>query len=449
MSGEPTDVPAAITRPRVFPMNFEQEALWLDDFINDGDSRHLEAWGVRLTGRLDVGVLEWAISQVVARHEVLRSRLTELDGKPVQIVTDAGPVHLTKVACSEAALAAELSRIGAEPLDLDQRPIRPWLICLPADVFVLVVQFHHAIVDDWSLDIFQRELMHFYTARMLGRPAELEPLRMQIGEFATAQRAGEFAEADLAYWRERVLDPPRSCTVPADMQGSDEPSHRAGRRAFRLDPELGRAVRAAGQALRTSPFTLFAGAMAVLLWEYGRPDEVLFGTPVSSRGSAAVDGMMGCLTNLHPLRMAVSPDMSFRTLVRAARAEVFGAIEHGSVPYATIVRMSRVDLDPESPRLCDVVIVVDDMRWEPFSLPGLSIESIQPPAPRPKFSLHFSLAMDAGGGFEGLLRYDAEIFTEATAARVTGRFTELLAHCVAAPDELLGRLPGFAGAEAR
>lgn len=437
------------TRPRAFPMNFEQEALWLDDFVNDGESRHLEVWGVQLTGRLDVDALEWAISQVVSRHEVLRSRLIEMDGRPVQIVTDPSPVQLARVPCSAAMLTAVLSRIGAAPLDLDERPFRPWLVCLSADEFVLVVQFHHAVIDDWSLDIFQREIMHFYTARLLGRPPALEPLRMQVGDYAVAQRAAEPSQADVAYWRERVLDSPTSCTIPPDREGADGSPHQAGRHHFGLDAELGQAVRAAGQALRVTPFTIFAGAMAVLLWEYGRPDEVFFGTPVSSRGSAAVDDTIGCLTNLHPLRLAVAPDMSFRALVGAARASVFGAIEHGTLPYSTIVRMSSFGLAPYGQRLCDVVIVVDDMRWEPFSLPDISIEAIDPPAARAKFALHFSLSAGADGGFEGLLRYDAEIFTAATAGRVVSRFTELLASCVAAPDELLGRLPGSADAEAR
>lgn len=436
-------------RPRVFPLNFEQESMWLDDFINDGESRHLEAWGVRLTGRLDIDALEWAISQVVARHEVLRSRLIEMDGTPAQVVTDPAPVHLERLPCSAATLTAVLGRICAEPLDLDERPLRPWLVCLSADEFVLVVQFHHTVIDDWALDIFQREIMHFYTARLLGHAPTLEPLRMQVGDYAVAQRAAEPSQADLAYWRKLVLDSPTSCTIPPDRERADAWSRQAGWHQFGLDAELGQAVRAVGRALRVTPFTIFASAMAVLLWEHGRPDEVFFGTPVSSRGSTAVDDMIGCLTNLHPLRLAVAPDMSFRALVAAARASVFSALEHGTVPYSTIVRMSRFGLASDGLRLCDVAIVVDDMRWEPFSLPELTIEAIHLPPAQPKFALHFSFSAGADGSYEGLLRYDAEIFTAATADRVASRFTELLAGCLAAPEELLGRLPGSADSEAR
>ncbi|NEA33601.1 hypothetical protein G3I17_18290 [Streptomyces sp. SID13031] len=424
-------------------MSREQETVWLDDLIFDGASRYLEAWASRLTGRLDIGALEWAISQVIARHEVLRSRLTESDGEPVQIVTAAGRVQLAQLSCSPAALPAELSRIVAEPLDLNEAPIRPWLLSLTPDEFVLVVQFHHAAFDDWSLNILQRELMHFYSARVQDRPAELEPLRMQAGEFAVAQRAAGLDPQDLEYWRERVKAAPRSCTIPPDRPGSEELPHRAEFHLLEVSPELGQAVRAAGRALRATPFTLFAGAMAALLWQYGEQQEVIFGTPVSLRGTAADDGMIGFLTNLHPIRLAVSRDMTFRMLVNAAKAEVLSALEHRAVPYSTIVAMSRRGLDPGAP-LCDVSLVLDDMRWEPFSLPELTAETIRVPEQYAKYALHLILTPSSDGGYTGAWNYDAEVYSAATMARAAGQFAQLLAHCVAAPDKPLGEIAGSA-----
>src|SRR5437899_5803976 len=99
MSDELDGEPAVTTRRRIYPMSHEQEALWLDDLLWDGPSRHLEAWACRLTGQLETGALEWAISQIVARHEVLRTRLTEMGEEPVQIVTGPDPVRLWKLSC--------------------------------------------------------------------------------------------------------------------------------------------------------------------------------------------------------------------------------------------------------------------------------------------------------------------------------------------------------------
>jgi non-ribosomal peptide synthetase component F len=183
--------------------------------------------------------------------------------------------------------------------------------------------------------------------------------------------------------------------------------------------------------------------MATLLWQYGEPEEVIFGTPVSLRGTAAVDGMIGCLTNMYPLRLAVSPAASFRALVNAAKAEVLGAMEHRAVPYSAIVRMSRLETGADAPPPCDTALVVDDMHWVPFSLPEVTAENIRLPPGHAKFAVLLHLAAADDGGYEGWWEYDAEVFDAVTVARVAGQFTELLTRCVAAPDEPLGRIPDF------
>jgi hypothetical protein len=442
MTSEVDGVPAVSSRPHVFPMSSEQEALWLDDLVREGQSVHLESWATKLTGQLDVGALGWAINQIIARHEVLRTRLTERDGEPVQIVTPPGPVRMEQLSCSPAELPAELSRIAVEPLDLDDAPIRPWLVCLSQDEFILAVQFHHAVIDDWSLDIFQRELMHFYTARLHGRPPSLEPLPMQVGDYALAQRAAGLDPRSVEYWRNRVRAAPRSCTIPPDRQGPELESHLGERHPFELGPERGAAVRAASRALRTTPFTVFAAVMATLLWQHGERDDVIFGTPVSLRGNAAVDGMIGCLTNLHPLRLAVASDMSFRAIANAAKAEVLGTIEHRAVPYSEIARMSRLGMDADAPPLCDAAMVVDDMRWEPFVLPDVTTETVRLPPGHVKFAVHLSLVAGDEGGYAGLWTYDAEVFDARTMARVADQFTQLLTRCIAAPDEALSQIVG-------
>lgn len=449
MSKELGDVPEVSARPQSYPVSYEQESIWLDDRLCEGQSRCLESLVYRLTGPLDTGAVQWAISQVIARHEILRSQLTARDGKLVQIVNAPVPVPMAQMSCTSAALPAELSRITAEPLDLSEAPVRPWLVCLSPDEFVLAVQFHHAVVDDWALDVFQRELMHFYTARLLGRRPSLAPLRMQAGDFAVAQRAAGIDQEDLAYWRERVRDAPRSCTIPPDRPGPEELPHRGEQQLFEVSSELGHAVRAMSRARRTTPYTVFAGAMAALLWQYGEPDEVIFGTPVSHRGTAAVDGMIGCLSDLLPLRLAISRDASFRTLIDAAKAEVVGAMDHRAVPYAALVRMARSGTGADLPPLCDVALVVDDMRWEPLTLPGVTAERIYVPQGWAKFDVSLTLVAGHDGGYAGFCDYDADVYDAATMARAASRFITLLARLIAAADEPIGQVAGSAAALSR
>jgi hypothetical protein len=447
VTGIATGPVAVTTRPRTFPMSREQESLWLDDMVSDGPSRYLEHWACTLSGRLDVEALEWALGQVVERHEVLRTRFTEIGGDPVQVVTDPTPVRLARLTCPRDALHAELIRISAVPLDLEVSPLRPWLVEVAPDESVLIVQLHHVVVDDWALDVFQRDLRHFYEARLEGRPATLQPLRMQAGEYAIAQRAAGLAPADLEYWRERVHHAPRSCTIPPDRPEPEELPHRSGRHAFSLDPEVGRSISAAARALRTTPFTVFAGALAVLLWQYGQPEEVSFGTQVSQRGSADVDDMIGCLTGTLPLRLAIPRNATFRTLMGATKGAVLDTLSHRTVPFSELIQMTGRGMDFEVPPLCDAGLVVDDMRWEPFTLGPVAAERIYLPPNGAKFAVNFNFLSDAGGGYAGFCDYDADLYFESTMVRATERFVAVLARCAAALDQPLTVLTAGAGDE--
>jgi non-ribosomal peptide synthetase component F len=189
--------------------------------------------------------------------------------------------------------------------------------------------------------------------------------------------------------------------------------------------------------------------MATLLWQYGEADEVIFCTPLSLRGTADVDGMIGILTNVQPIRLTVSRNLSFRALANAAKAEILGGMEHRAVPYPVMVRMSRLGTSADAPPPCEVAIVVDDMGWEPFSLPDVTTKIIRFPGRHAKFAVQLDLVAQDDGGYAGAWTYDAEVFDDATVAGVASRFRKLLTHCIAAPDEPLDRIPGSADGPCR
>jgi hypothetical protein len=427
-------------RPATYPMTYEQESLWLDDRLSAGPSRYLESWACRLAGPLDVAAVEWAISQVAARHEVLRSRLTLLDGEPAQVVNPPCPVPLATLSCASSALAAKLSWITDQPLDLNQSPFRPWLVQLAPNEFVLVVQFHHAVVDDWALVVFQTEFAEFYAARAVGGAVDREPLPVQSGDYALAQRADGINPGHVAYWRERLQNRPQPSTIPPDRPRPRQPEHRAARQPFRVDPALGQSVRAISRARRSTPYVVFLAALAAVLWSHEERAEVIVGAPMSRRGAAAVDGMIGCLTDLVPLRLAVSGDASLGALIGTAKAAVIAAMEHRAVPYAELVRITRRRAASAVP-LCRVALVVDDMRQQALTLPAIEVQRIYIPPGRAKFDVCLTLIADDDGGYTGFCDYDADIYQAATVARVAAQFTQALAHGAAAPEEPLARAP--------
>ena len=79
------------------PLSFGQEQLWFLDRLAPGLPTYNITGAVRMVGRLEVGVLAGALAGLRARHEVLRTRLVEVHGTPVQVIDPPAPVEVPVV----------------------------------------------------------------------------------------------------------------------------------------------------------------------------------------------------------------------------------------------------------------------------------------------------------------------------------------------------------------
>src|SRR6185312_14383217 len=77
---------ARVRRDGGLPLSFAQRRLWVLDQIQPGGVEYLMPVLLRLRGALDVPALLRALDEIVARHEVLRTRYSTVDGEPVQVI---------------------------------------------------------------------------------------------------------------------------------------------------------------------------------------------------------------------------------------------------------------------------------------------------------------------------------------------------------------------------
>src|SRR4051812_38716391 len=75
-------------QPRTAPLrlSYGQERLWVLDQLQPGSAEYLMPLALRVRGALDEGALRRALDEVVARHEVLRTRYARADQGPVQVI---------------------------------------------------------------------------------------------------------------------------------------------------------------------------------------------------------------------------------------------------------------------------------------------------------------------------------------------------------------------------
>ncbi|MFC0527598.1 amino acid adenylation domain-containing protein [Phytohabitans kaempferiae] len=403
----------------------------------------------RVEGELDLALLGSVLTEVVERHEVLRStvELAE-DGARVQVVHPATPVptpvvdltHLSPEERQEEVRRRwEAEVVG--PFDPAQpQRLRVSLLRLDGSTHVVLITTDHAAADLGSVGILVEEFAALYAMRRGGGPGELPPVKIQYGDYAAWQRnvERERKAAELEHWR-RVLDGiPGGLALPSDRPYPAEPTFAGGAYRADLSPELTAELRRFTEREKTAIGVVLVAACAVLLYRYLDQDDVVIGEIVSGRNRSEIEQLIGCFVGALPLRMRLADDQTLREIVRQARDTVVTAYDHQDLPFDSL--LEQLDLGPEVNQASLMDMWLDVRTPErTLALPGMRITA----EPVESSLAATPLTLDANPNTDELqLRwlYMTELFDESTVVVLADQFRRILARLVTAPDTPVGEL---------
>ena len=434
-----------------------EHALWLAERLAPGDAAYHLAFAFRLPAAADVDALTRALDRLVERHESLRTVFPARDGEPSRAVEPARGLAVGRAGVSapaSAALAETLAAEARQRFDLEREwPIRVHLHREAAGTHVVLLVVHHIAVDFWSLEILLGELGALYAAECEGAPVEWAPPagREDAVAWQRSRAEGEPGERLWRRWRERLAgELPRTGLEP-DRAGGAE-------RGESLPFHMGRAhwegVVALARSRGATPYAVLLAAFAAFLHQQSGQDDILVGSPVARRGRAGLESRVGYLANLVPLRLDLSGDPSFASLVERARAVVAEALDLADLPFAEIVARLGLAHEPGRHPLVDVVLALEQPRRlagadaaalvlgdesARVRLGALELQPVRFAAPVPPFDLTL-LAVAGDDGLRGAFQYRADRFEPATAARWREGFERLLGAALAGPEASLSRL---------
>ncbi|HSL84340.1 MAG TPA: condensation domain-containing protein, partial [Thermoanaerobaculia bacterium] len=346
-------------RSRPLPLSYQQERVWFLQNLVPGTVAYNFQLRMRLLGRLDVASLERALTEVVRRHEVLRTTFPEIDGEPRQVVQAPWRVRLPVIdlrrvaptaadgGMDDAAALAALAQAVSVPFDVTGLPLIRWqLLRLDDEHHQLVQVEHHFVHDGWSVAILLGELDALYSAFTAGEGSPLPELAVQYGDFAAWQRGwmeGEAMERLLGYWRRKLDGAPTRLDLPADRPRPPRTSLRGDAVRELLPAGLYRELRAFG---RREGFTLFMTMMAAfqaLLGRYTAGTDFLVGMGTANRRVAELEPIVGMMVNSLVARADLGGDPTFRELLERARRTTLEAYAHQDMPFERLVG----ELQPE------------------------------------------------------------------------------------------------------
>ncbi len=258
----------SLPRPDPIPLSFEQERLWFLHKLEPASPAYNIPIAFRLTGALDIEALSAAAAALIARHESLRTRFIERDGKPEQIVLPEGELCFSFEDVSAQGPAEALRRARQQalrPFDLSRDPLlRLGVLALGEDDHLVLVTLHHIVSDGWSIGILQSELAALYRAAASGAASPLPPLPAHYADYALWQRAqlGPDAVAShLAFWTQELSGAPEQLTLPLDHQRPARRSDAGASCNVVLPPELSAQIVAFAKARQATPVHRAPGRM--------------------------------------------------------------------------------------------------------------------------------------------------------------------------------------------
>ncbi|MFJ4679521.1 amino acid adenylation domain-containing protein [Kitasatospora sp. NPDC088783] len=429
-------------RPAVIPLSHAQQRLWFLNRLDGSPGAYNIPLALRLSGELDPAALDAALRDVVERHEVLRTVFPDHDSVPHQriLVAEDGPAALVTVPVTAAELPAALSTASRTGFDLAvEPPLRTVLFRLSPTEHVLLLVLHHIAGDGSSYAPLARDLTTAYRARSSGRAPQWQPLPVQYADYTLWQRqllgtedAPDSAIArQLAHWRDALADLPEELTLPADRPRPAVPGHRGGLVPLELDARLHRKLTELSRREGVTTFMVFQAALAALLTRLGAGTDIPIGSPLAGRGDQALDQLVGFFVNTVVLRTDTSGDPDFVTLLHRVRTTALAAYAHQDVPFERLVEVLSPTRSVSRHPLFQILLVLQNTEPPRFDLDGLTITQPEVDPGTARFDLDVSIGESRtpeglAAGAQGSIRYNADLFDEATVTALADRLVALL-----------------------
>jgi amino acid adenylation domain-containing protein len=447
-----------VPRTDALPLSFAQQRLWFLAQLTPGSSAYNIPTAVRLQGELHVEALQRGLTELVRRHEALRTTFLEQQGQPVQCIAPPAELPLEVVDLSGLGEAAPqearrlLAREGLHGFDLATGPLlRAVLLKLAPAEHVLVLNMHHIVSDGWSMGVLVREVAALYSAFSQGQPSPLPELPVQYADYAVWQRSwlhGDSLEQQLSWWRQHLEGAPHALELPTDFPRPAVRSSAGATFHFHLPAQLSQSLQSLSQQHGATLFMGLLAATQVLLARYCGQDDITLGSSIAGRRFAQLEGLIGCFINTLALRSRLHDNPTFSQLLARVREATLGAYAHQDVPFEKLVEALQPQRDLSRSPLFQVMLVLQNAPRpaapaRPEQLSMLPVETEDVGA---KFDLTFSFTQSAQG-LAGSATYSTALFREDTVRRLVTHLRTLLHGVVSRPEARLSELPLLDDAE--
>ncbi len=326
------------------PLSYGQQRLWFIDQLHGGSHFYNVPLALSLSGPLDIDAVHRAVSEIVHRHEALRTTFQPVDDNVYQRIATSFTLpwsqqDLSSIPADQrnAVALTLLEEDARSPFNLTAAPLlRAMLVKLSDTEHLLLLTIHHIAFDGWSTGILIREFSALYDAFARGNASPLPELEIQYADYAiwqTESLQGEPFEQQLQFWREQLSEAFHDLALPSDHARQAVAGFSGARVRFVLERSLTAALKQLSQREDATLFMTLLAAFQVLLGRYCVQDQFIVGTATANRSRPETEDLIGFFANMLPAIADLKGAPTFRQLLARVRQAGIAAQAHQEVPF--------------------------------------------------------------------------------------------------------------------
>ncbi|MBC6447462.1 non-ribosomal peptide synthetase [Actinokineospora xionganensis] len=326
-----------------FPLTAAQSGIWYAQQLDPENPIYNAGEYLEIQGTADEARLEEALRQVVAEAQTLRVRIVADHDGPWQVLDREPRWSLDVVdvsaepdprAAAVAAMRADLGR----PVDPAHGPLfRFALFRVDGERDLLYYRYHHVVVDGYTVAMIAQRIGEVYTALGDGIPARVSPFAplSTLVELDADYRASEKFAADKEFWREALAGAAEPVSLAARKPTM---AHGLVRHTEYLAEPIADALRELAREVGVPWPSVLMGAVGAYLQRFTSAPEVVLGLPVTTRLGKSARSAPGMVSNVVPLRLAVTPGQTVAELLAHTAEQLRSAMRHQRYRYEDLRR---------------------------------------------------------------------------------------------------------------
>lgn len=339
-------------------------------------------------GRLEHTKIQQCFSKVVERHEAFKTRFDMVDGEIVQIIEDNVDFKV-KFQTSEKERLEEAITANLKPFNLEKAPLlRVTFISLNEEEHVMVLDMHHIISDQSSLDILLKEIGCMYQGE------ELPDLEIQYKDFAKWQNdfynSGK-VQKQLDYWKNEFKEGVPVLDLYTDYDRPEFISYEGGKIHYSFEHDINQGILAFTKKHGITPYMFIMAALNIMLWKYTNQKDIVIGTVISGRNHAKLESIVGMFVNTLAIKSELDEDIPLEEFLQYTKNKLVKSYDNQDCQFELLVEELGIPKSVSRNPLFDILFNYINIGTDEVNIEGLSLTPYENNEINVKFDISFTL----------------------------------------------------------